>query len=259
MDQPDLAGPDLAGQVAIVTGASGGLGAHFARTLAAAGAKVALGARRLDRTEAVAGEIEAADGRALPLALDVTDPQSVAAAIDVAETELGPISILVNNAGIAVAQSLDASTTADWDRVIATNLGGAFLMAREVAGHMVRLGQPGRIINIASVLATTAAAHVHAYAASKAGLVQLTRTLAVELAPHAILVNAIAPGYIKTDLNQAFLEGTGGENVVRRTPLRRLGTAADLDGALLLLAGPGGGFMTGSVVTVDGGLTLSTL
>ena len=249
---------ELTGQVAIVTGASSGLGSHFARTLAAAGAKVALAVRRLDRTEALAAEIEAADGRALPVALDVTDAGTIAAAIDVAETELGPLSILVNNAGIAASQPLDATDATDWDRVIATNLRGAFLMAREAAGHMIRLGRPGRIVNIASALADTAAARMHAYAASKAGLVQLTRTLAVELAPHGILVNAISPGYI-TDLNRAFLDGPGGKIVVRRTPLRRLGTAADLDGALMLLAGPGGAFMTGSVITVDGGLTLSAL
>ena len=250
---------ELTGQVAIVTGASSGLGSHFARTLAVAGAKVALAARRLDRTEALAAEIEAADGRALPVALDVTDAGTIAAAIDVAETELGPLSILVNNAGIAASQPLEETEPADWDRVIDTNLRGAFLMAREAAGHMIRLGRPGRIVNIASALADTAAARMHAYAASKAGLVQLTRTLAVELAPHAILVNAISPGYIKTDLNRAFLDGPGGEKVVRRTPLRRLGMAADLDGALMLLAGPGGAFMTGSVITVDGGLTLSAL
>jgi len=245
--------------VALVTGASGGLGSHFAEMLAGAGAKVALGARRTDKLADVAQRIEAADGRALPVELDVTDAASVARAVDVAETELGAITILVNNAGIVVDAPFLDSKEADWDRVVAVNLKGPWLMAREVARRMAEHAHGGRIVNIASVLGQTAASGVQGYAATKAGLIHLTRSLAVELARDDIRVNAISPGYVTTDLNRTFLEGEGGERVRKRVPLRRFGTPADLDGALMLLASDAGRYMTGAVITVDGGLTLSSL
>lgn len=243
-------------KVALVTGASSGLGRHFALTLARAGCKVAVAARRLDRLRALVREIEAFDGRALAIALDVTDAASVAEAVAAAETELGPIAVLVNNAGAASAASaLDLDET-DWDQVMDTNLKGAFLVARETARRMKRLGHEGAIVNIASVLGERPAAGLAAYCASKAGLIQLTRVLALELARDRIRVNALAPGYVETDLNRDFLSGPGGETVRRRTPLGRIGEARDLDGALLLLASNASRFMTGSVITVDGGYAL---
>jgi len=251
---------DLSGQVAFVTGASSGLGAHFALTLARAGAKVAIGARRADRLVELAAKIEAEAGRALPVELNVADAASIARAVTIAEEELGPVSILVNNAGIPPKDlSLDMEEE-EWDRVMDTNLKGAWLMAREVGRHMVAHGNGGRIINIASVLGwRTVAKRVQSYAVSKAGMVALTETLAMELGRDGILVNAIGPGYIKTELNSEFLESPAGERIQKRTALGRFGVPSDLDGTLLLLAGPAGAYITGAVIAVDGGLTLSTL
>ena len=248
----------LAGQVAIVTGASGGLGRRFARTLAKAGAKVALAARRAGPLSELAAEIEASGGEALAVVLDVTDSAAVAEGIAAAEAGLGPISILVNNAGIVIDKPLLETGEADWDRVLDTNLKGAWLMAREVAGRMAKTGG-GRIINIASILGQTATGRVHSYAASKAALIHLTKTMAVELARYSIRVNAIAPGYVETDLNRDFLAGPTGESLVKRVPLRRFARPEDLDAVLLLLASEASSYMTGSIVTVDGGLSLSAL
>ena len=254
MPNPGAISVDLSGTCAIVTGAGSGLGRHFALTLARAGAKVALGGRQLDRLKAVAAEIEAMDGRALPIALDVTDAASVREGVAAAEQELGAITVLVNNAGVAVDKPALEHGEADWDRVLDTNLKGAFLMAGEVARHMVRLGHGGSIVNIASILGLRAAGRVAAYAASKAGLIHLTRALALEWARNGIRVNAIAPGYVETDINRDFLVSSAGETLKKRIPQRRFGQAADLDGALLLLCSPASAYMTGTVVTVDGGL-----
>lgn len=244
----------LDGQAALVTGASSGLGRHFALTLAGAGAKVALCARRADRLAEVAREIEALDGRAVPIVMDVTDAASVRDGVAAAETELGGIGILVNNSGIADAgvPFLDQAE-ADWDRVIDTNLKGAWLVAREIAGHMARLGHGGCIVNVGSILGLRGTARVPAYAASKGGLLQLTRAMAAELARYRIRVNALAPGYIETDLNRDFLASPAGEAMLKRIPGRRFGRMADLDGPLLLLASDASAYMTGSIVTVDGG------
>ncbi|MCZ6509793.1 MAG: glucose 1-dehydrogenase [Alphaproteobacteria bacterium] len=251
---------DLDGQVAIVTGASSGLGAHFAETLAKAGAKVAIGARRVDRLAALAEQIADSDGRALPIELDVTDAGSVAEAIRIAEEELGPISVLVNNAGIPSAGRAIEMPEDEWDRVLDTNLKGAWLMAREVGRHMVEHETAGRIVNISSIIGVgTAAKRVLAYSVSKAGLVSLTKTMALELADKGICVNAIAPGYIETELNSDFLQSPAGQRIATRVPIGRFGETGDLDGVLLLLAGPAARYITGSVFTVDGGLSLSTL
>jgi len=251
---------DLDGQVAIVTGASSGLGAHFAETLAKAGAKVAIGARRVDRLTALAEKIAGDDGRALPVELDVTDAQSVAEAVRIAEEELGPISILVNNAGVPSGGKVLEMEEAEWDSVLDTNLKGAWLMAREVGRHMVEHETAGRIINISSVIGvSTAAKRVLAYSISKAGMVNLTQTMALELGDKGIRVNAIAPGYIQTELNHDFLNSPAGQRIATRVPLGRFGETTDLDGLLLLLAGPAASYITGSVFNVDGGLSLSSL
>ncbi|NNE84508.1 MAG: SDR family oxidoreductase [Alphaproteobacteria bacterium] len=251
---------DLTGQVAIVTGASSGLGAHFAETLAQAGAKVAIGARRVDRLAALAEKIVGSGGTALPVELDVTDAASVADAIQTAHGALGPISILVNNAGIPSAGRAIEMEESEWDAVLDTNLKGAWLMAREVGSHMVAHETAGRIINIASIIGVgTAAKRVLAYSVSKAGMVSLTESLALELAGNGICVNAIAPGYIETELNSGFLQSSAGQRIATRVPIGRFGETRDLDGVLLMLAGPAARYVTGSVVTVDGGLSLSTL
>ena len=244
---------DLSGQAALVTGASGGLGRHFALVLARAGAKVALAARRAEALDAVAAEIAAFDGRAIPIAMDVTLERSVEEGVRAAETELGAITILVNNSGIALPDALVDQEEAQWSRVLDTNLTGAWRVGRAVADHMIRLGHGGAIVNIASILGFRVRSHVSAYATSKAALIQLTRSMAVEWARHSIRVNAIAPGYIVTDLNREFLASPQGEEMRQRTPQRRFLDPEDLDGPLLLLCGPGSSGMTGSVVVVDGG------
>ena len=244
---------DLRGQAALVTGASSGIGRHLAELLAAAGARVALAARRADRLAEAAREIEAAGGRCLPIALDVTRSDSVAAAVAAAESELGPLTILVNNAGVTVAKPVLQHTEEEWDYVLDTNLKGAWLMAREFAQHLVDRGRPGRIVNIASVLGVRTIAWVPSYSAAKAGLIHLTHVLAMELARYGILVNAIAPGYVETDFNRDFLRSEAGKKLEARIPLRRVGRPDDLDGAMLLLASSAGAYITGAVIAVDGG------
>jgi NAD(P)-dependent dehydrogenase (short-subunit alcohol dehydrogenase family) len=250
---------DVAGQVALVTGASSGIGRHFAEVLAAAGAKVALAARRADRLAELARAIEARGGACLPVACDVTDRQSVAAALAAAEDGLGPLSILVNNAGVVVSKPLFEHSEADWDYVIDTNLKGAWLMAREFAHRLVEAKRPGRIINISSVLGFRTIGRVPAYCAAKAGLTHLTGVMAMELARYGILVNALAPGYVETDFNREFFRTQAGQNLIDRIPLRRIGQAQDLDGALLFLASPASAYVTGAVISVDGGHNVAAI
>ncbi len=247
------------GEIALVTGASSGLGRHFATTLAAAGARVAVAARRTDLLDALVAEIEDTGGKGFAVALDLTDSASVADAVAAVEADFGQIEILITNAGVVVDKPIFETSEEDWDRVLDTNLKGAWLMAREVAHGMVEAKRGGCIVNIASILGLTATPRVHGYAAAKAGLIHLTGTLAVELARHRIRVNAIAPGYVVTDINRGVLEGEAGAKLIKRIPMRRFATLADLDGPLLLLASAAGGYMTGSIVTVDGGMSLSAL
>jgi NAD(P)-dependent dehydrogenase (short-subunit alcohol dehydrogenase family) len=249
----------LDGQVALVTGASSGIGRHLALLLAAAGAQVALAARRTDRLAEATGEITADGGVALPLTLDVTRTESVAAAIAAAEERLGPLTLLVNNAGVVVSKPLFEHTEADWDYVLDTNLKGAWLMAREFAHLLVEEKRPGRIINISSILAARTIGRVPAYCAAKAGLSHLTQVLAMEFARYGILVNAIAPGYVETDFNRAFFETDAGKALIGRIPLKRIAQAPDLDGALLFLASPASAYITGAVIAVDGGHAVAAI
>ncbi len=249
----------VAGQVALVTGASSGIGRRFAEVLAAAGAKVALAARRADRLAELAQEIEGRGGLCLPLSCDVTKRDSVTAAITTAEDRLGPLSILVNNAGVVVSKPLFEHTEEDWDYVVDTNLKGAWLMAREFAHHLIGRKRPGRIINISSILASRTIGRVPAYCAAKAGLSHLTQVLAMELARYGILVNALAPGYVETDFNREYFQSEPGQALIRRIPLRRLGQAPDLDGALLFLASPASAYVTGAVIAVDGGHAVAAI
>ena len=244
---------DLTGEVVLVTGASSGIGRHLAELLAAAGAKVALAARRVDQLAELARDIAAAGGESLPIACDVTRSDSVAAAVTKAETDFGALTILVNNAGVVVSKPLFEHTEADWDYVVDTNLKGAWLAAREFAHHLVGLKRPGRIINISSVLGYRTIGRVPAYCAAKAGLTHLTHVLAMELARYGILVNALAPGYVETDFNRAFFQTEAGKALISRIPVKRLGQTEDLDGALLFLASPASAYVTGAVIAVDGG------
>lgn len=246
----------LTGRVALVTGASGGLGRHFGRVLHAAGASVALAARR---PESVAEDAAALGARAMAVALDVTDAASIAAALEAVEARFGACDLLVNNAGIAATKPFLDHAEDDWDRVMDVDLRGAFVMAQAAAKRMVAAGREGAIVNIASILALRVIPGVAGYSAAKAGLIQLTRQMAVELARHRIRVNALAPGYVATDINREFFASDAGQALLKRIPQRRLGTVDDLTGPLLLLASRAGAHMTGSVVTVDGGHSVNSL
>jgi NAD(P)-dependent dehydrogenase (short-subunit alcohol dehydrogenase family) len=240
-------------QVALVTGASSGIGLHLAEVLALAGAKVALAARRTDRLEKACADIREKGGTCLPVALDVTSRDSIVAALDKAEIGLGPLSVLVNNAGVVVSKPFFEHTEEDWDHVVDTNLKGAWLTAREFAHHLVEKKRPGRIINIASVLSSRTIARVPSYLAAKAGLLHLNGAMAMELARYNILVNAIAPGYVVTDFNRDFLMSEAGQKLAARVPMRRVGQVEDLGGALLFLASPASAYITGACISVDGG------
>ena len=250
---------DLSGKVALVTGASSGLGVHFAHTLASAGASVAVAARRADRLASLQAELRKAGRKAAAIDLDVQSADSVQAAFDAAERELGPIDIVINNAGISIVKPALEMPEEDWDAVVDTNLRGAWLMAQAAGKRWVAAKRPGAIVNIASILGLRTIGQVAPYNASKAGLIHLTRALAMEWARYDVRVNAICPGYIETEMNSDFWRTPGGQRLIERIPQRRIGKPEHLDGALLLLASDAGAFMTGSVITVDGGHTVSSL
>lgn len=250
---------DISARPALVTGASSGLGRHFALTLAAGGAPVALAARREDALRELVGKIEETGAPGVVVPMDVTCSDSVDAGIAAAEQALGPLRIIVNNSGIARSSPVLETTDEDWQAVLDTNLTGAFMVARAAARRMVATGSAGSIINIASILAFREVSGLASYAASKAGLRQLTTVLALELARHAIRVNAIAPGYISTEMNQEFFDSEPGKAMVKRIPQRRLGQPSELDGVLLLLASDASSYMTGATLVVDGGHLRSAL
>jgi len=250
---------DLSGKVALVTGASSGLGVHFARTLASAGASVAIAARRADRLASLQAELQKAGSKAAAVDLDVQSGKSVSAAFDAIEQALGPIDIVVNNAGISIVKPALDMPEEDWDAVVDTNLRGAWLVTQTAGKRWVAAKRPGVVVNIASILGLRTIGQVAPYNASKAGLIHLTRALAMEWARHDIRVNAICPGYIETEMNSAFWKTPAGQRLIERIPQRRIGQPEHLDGALLLLASDAGTFMTGSVLTVDGGHTVSSL
>jgi 3-oxoacyl-[acyl-carrier protein] reductase len=244
---------DLTGRVALVTGASSGLGARFAEVLAANGAAVGLVARRLDRLDDVAARIKAAGGRTIAVAADVTDRAAMSRAFDAVEAEFGAVTILVNNAGIAHAGRAVELAESEWRRVLDTNLDAVFFWAQEAAKRMLAAGKPGAIVNIASVLGFGVAKGVVGYATAKAGVVQLTKALGLELAFKGIRVNAIAPGWFVTEINRDYLSTEAGQKLKRDVPVGRFGEDGDLDGALLLLASDAGRYIAGTTIVVDGG------
>jgi 3-oxoacyl-[acyl-carrier protein] reductase len=245
---------NLAGRVALVTGASSGLGQQFARALADNGAAVALVARRIDRLLDLQQEIEAAGGKAMAIEADVTDRAAMVAAFNAAEKAFGTVTILVNNAGVA-QQSVRATdvTPEEWRRVLSVDLDAVFYWAQEAARRMIAAKVPGAIVNIASVLGFGVSRGTAAYAVAKAAVVQTTNALSVELASRGVRVNAIAPGWFVTEINDKYLESEAGQTLKRDIPMGRFGNAGDLDGALLLLVSNAGAYMTGATVIVDGG------
>lgn len=248
---------DLTGEVALITGASSGLGRNFAKVLAANGAKVVLAARSTAKLEDLKAEIESDGGSALAVTLDISDREQIAPAFDAAEAAFGTVTLLVNNAGISGALTGMDLTPEDWRSLMAVNLDGPWFAAQEAAKRMVAAESGGSIINIASVASFRALRTLAAYGASKAAIKQLTANLAVELARHHIRVNAIAPGYILTEINREFFESGAGDHMIKTIPQRRIGDPSDLDGVLLLLASrKAGAFMTGETVIVDGGQVL---
>lgn len=249
---------NLDNDVILVTGGGTGLGQIFARTLAAAGARVIVCARRAEKLADTVALIESEGGRAHALSMDVTDAQSVKECLQAANA-IAPITGLVNNAGIASDTLLKDTPESTWNATFDTNVKGCWLVANELAQQWIAGSKPGFIINIASVLSTSVQIGTGPYSAAKASLAHLTRAMAYEWARYNIRVNALAPGYFKTDINAEFFESESGQRLIKKVPQRRLGDLEDLAGAILLLASPASGYMTGSVIGVDGGLGLAMI
>ncbi|MDF0750098.1 SDR family oxidoreductase [Marinobacter sp. 71-i] len=237
----------------LVTGASSGLGHHFARTLAASGARVVVGARRVERLEGLVAEITESGGQADAVSLDVTSRDSVSAALDHLQDLWGGVDVVVNNAGVSDTKSVLNYDDGDWDNILDTNLKGAWIVAQEAARRMVDAGTGGNIVNITSILGNRVGGGVGPYSAAKAGLSHLTRSMALELARHDIRVNALAPGYVVTEINQDLLASDVGERLRKRIPNRRFCQFEDLDGPLLLLVSDASKAMTGAEIVVDNG------
>ncbi|MCL5041786.1 MAG: SDR family oxidoreductase [Gammaproteobacteria bacterium] len=250
----------LSQQTALITGASSGLGAHFAKVLASAGARVVVAARRVERLQALVDELQGQGHQALAVAMDVTDADSVEAGFAAAEASFGRVDILINNAGIGDPVKFLAMTEGNWRSMLDTNLDGAWRVAHRASVAMANDGKGGSIINIASILGLRVGKALSHYAVAKAGVVQLTKAMALELASDRIRVNAIAPGYFRTEMNGDYFDTEHGQNYIRsKVPMRRLGQLDELSGPLLLLASEAGSFMTGSVLTVDGGHVTNSL
>lgn len=250
---------DLSGRHALVTGAGTGLGRAAALVLARHGAAVTVCGRRVEKLQGVCDEMRALGGRALAQGLDVSQPDSVVGAVAAATAAQGTIDILINNAGLALSTTLLETSDADWDRVQDTNLRGVWLCAREVASRLVAAQRSGVIVNIASVLGFSVQKATGPYAASKAGVLHLTRVMASEWARYRIRVNAIAPGYVATDMADQFLASERGQKMIAGIPQRRVGAPQDIEGAVLFLTSDASAYVTGATVTVDGGISLGTM
>lgn len=250
---------DFKGKRVLVTGASSGQGAHFARLLAERGAHVAAAARRTDRLAALARAAAGLPGKIVPVALDVSSVEGIEAGLAEAANSLGGLDILVNNAGVGGTEAALSVSEAQWDAQLDVNLKGCFFAAQAAAKIMAEQEAGGAIVNIASILGERVAGRVAPYAISKAGLIQMTKALALEWARHKIRVNALAPGYIVTDINREFFASEAGEALKKRIPMRRAGELEDLDGPFLLLCSEAARYMTGAVIAADGGHLVSGL
>jgi len=255
---------DLSGRVALVTGASSGLGAQFARTLSRAGAAVVLASRRVEKLKELRAQIEAEGGDAHVVALDVTSMDSIRAAVAHAETEMGAIDILINNSGVSTTQRLQDVAEADFDFIFDTNVKGAFFVAQEVGKRMLARAKGaapgtytgGRIINIASMAGLKVLPQIGAYCMSKAAVIQMTRAMALEWGRFGINTNAICPGYIDTEINHHHWQTEAGQKLINMLPRKRVGEPKDLDALLVLLASNESHFVNGSVIAADDGFAL---
>jgi len=250
---------DVTGKVALVTGASSGFGAHFAKLLATHGAKVVVAARRMDRLESLVNEINAAGGKALAAALDVTDEDSIKAAFDIAEASFGTVDIVSNNAGVADSKLAKDVTEESWDFVLDTNLKGVWMVAMEAAKRMIKAGKPGSIVNTASMLGLRVAVSQSTYATSKAGVIHLTKSLALEWSRKNIRVNALCPGYFLTEINEEFFSTGKGQEYITTTPARRTGKLEELSAPFMLLASEAGSFVNGVALPVDGANSIGNM
>ncbi len=250
---------DLSGRLALVTGAGSGLGRQFAQTLADAGATVVLAARRAEKLHETAALITASGGSAHCLSLDVADSQSVVDCFQEMESEIGIADVVVNNAGITSVGYLANVSEDDWDAVLNTNLKGVFLVAQAAARSLAREKRGGSIINIASILGKRVSKMLGPYIAAKGGVIHLTKSMSLEWARYGVRVNAIAPGYFRTEMNDGLVDSETFKENVRQIPMRRIGDSKELAGPLLLLASDAGSYMTGATITVDGGHLCSSL
>jgi len=250
---------DVSGRVAMVTGASSGFGAHFAKLLAAHGAKVVVAARRTDRLESLVGDIEASGGEAIAVALDVTNADSIKAAFDQAESKFGVVTILSNNAGVADSKMAVDIDEPSWDFVLNTNMKGVWMVATEAGKRMIAAGMPGSIVNTASILGLRVAISQSSYATSKAAVIQLTKSLALEWTRKNIRVNALCPGYFITEINQDYFAGEHGKKYIASTPARRTGELEELTAPFLMLASDAGSFVNGIALPVDGAHSIGNM
>lgn len=249
----------VAGKTILVTGASSGFGHFFAEQLAQRGAQIIAAARRKDRLDSLVDKIQSNGGSCFALAMDVANSDSVSAGLDTMEAEVGLPNVIINNAGVGCDSPFLKLNEEDWDNTLDINLKGAFLVSQFAAKRIVERGDGATIINIASILGERVAGNVAPYAVSKAGLIQLTKTMALELARYQIRVNAIAPGYVETEMNRDFFQTDLGARLIKRIPQRQLGQLEDLLAPLLLLASDASRYMTGSVIAVDGGHLINSL
>ncbi len=251
---------NMSGRVALVTGASSGLGTHFAQVLADAGARVVVAARRTERLRELVDGIEASGGQAVAVTMDVTDAASVTRGFDEAEKAFGTVDVLINNAGVADARLFLKTDEESWDFVIDTNLKAAWRVAHEGAARMVKAQVPGNIVNVASMLGLGVQVGQSLYATSKAGVVQLTKSMALELMRYQIRVNALCPGYFETEMNRDYFASEKGQAYIAKSiPSKRLGQLPELSGPLLMLASEAGSFVNGVALPVDGGHLVHSL
>lgn len=241
----------LKGRVALVTGASSGFGAHFAAVLAQAGAKVAVAARRADRIESVVRDIREQGGDAFAVEIDVASRDSINGAFDQVEAKFGTVDIAVNNAGLSAPAPFAEMSDTQWTSVLDVNLNGPYHVSQEMARRLIAAGKPGAIVNIASILGKLAKDNFANYGVTKGALIHLTQYMALDLLPHGIRVNAIAPGYFPSEMTNPFFESDAGKREIANLPSKRLGRLEELDGALLLLASDASSYINGSTLTVD--------